>query len=112
VARKEARNRQATFYDKNLRQVSRGAHDAVLIEHAVLAECTVDDTAQTGVRCVEIDRTVLVGLVEEGDDLISLFELGDFGARFEDFARAVGGRDDGDVEGEGVFSLFGMIKSR
>jgi hypothetical protein len=50
-------------------------------------------------------------LVKEGDNLISLFKLGDFRARFKDFARAVGGEDNRDVKGEGVFPCIRIVIS-
>jgi hypothetical protein len=50
-----------------------------------------------------------MGLVEEGDDLISLFELGDFGTRFEDFARASEAGTTGTLRGKGYFPCMRIV---
>ena len=89
-------------------KVGGGADDAVLVEDAVLAEGTVENTAEAGGGAAVVDGTGLVVLVEEGDDLVAPLELGDLGANLEDLTGTIGAGNDGEVEGEGVHALFSV----
>lgn len=87
-------------------KVGGGADDAVLVEDAVLAESAVENTAEAGGGAAGVDGTGLVGLVEEGDDLVTLLPLGDLGADGEDLTGTIGAGNDGEVEREGVHALW------
>lgn len=86
-------------------EVVGGFDEAVLVERAVLAEGAVKHTAQAGLARGLGHGAELVALVEEGGDAASLLPAGDLGPDGDDLAGAVGGGDDGEVQGEGVHSL-------
>lgn len=86
-------------------EVLGGLDKTVLVENTVLAQSTVNDTTETGLSSGDVDRTVLVTLVEQGSHLVTLLELRDLGSDFNDLTSTVGTWDDREVEGEGVHSL-------
>lgn len=49
-----------------------------------------------------VDLAILVTLVEEGRDLVTLLELGNLGSDFHNFTRAIRARDNGETESEWV----------
>ena len=83
-------------------EVGRHGHEALLVVGAVLLQGAVDGAADAGADALEVERACEVALVEEGEDFVALLEAGHAGADGFDYARAVGGGDDGDVQGEGV----------
>ena len=70
-----------------------------------MPEGAVEGAAETRVDVRECDGAGEVGLVEEGEDPVALFEAGDAGAGGDDGAGAVGGGDNGEGDGEGIFAL-------
>lgn len=79
-----------------------------LLERTVLAKCTVKHTAKTGTQDCQGDRAGLVGLVEEGQDLVAGLELTDAGTNCLDGTCTIRARDDGVFDTKGVFSLIGQ----
>lgn len=89
----------------NVVEVRGGADNAVLVEDAVLAEGAVENTAEARGGGASVDVAELVPLVEEGGDLVALLPLGDLGADGNNLTGAIGGGNDGEVDGEGVLAL-------
>jgi hypothetical protein len=87
-----------------LQEIEVGGHgdEAVLVVGAVLLKGAVDGAADSRADALEVERAREVALVEEGEDFVALLEARDAGADGFDYTGAVGGGDDGDVQGEGV----------
>lgn len=83
-------------------EVGGHGHEALLVVGAVLLQGAVDGAADAGADALEVERAREVALVEEGEDFVALLEASHAGADGFDYARAVGGGDNGDVQGEGV----------
>jgi hypothetical protein len=83
-------------------EVGGHGHEALLVVGAVLLQGAVDGAADAGADALEVERAREVALVEEGEDFVALLEASHAGADGFNHARAVGGGDDGHVQGEGV----------
>lgn len=84
---------------------------AILIKDTILAESTVDNTTKTRAGSLVIDGTILVTLVEQSDDLVTLLELGDLGSGVNHLTGTIGARDDGEVQRKRIFTLQPSRKS-
>lgn len=87
-------------------QVGWGFDESTFIENRILAQSTVDCAAQTCGCGMWVDLAILVTLVEEGCNLIALFELGDLGSDFNNLTRAIRARNNGETESEWVCALL------
>jgi hypothetical protein len=98
--------RSKTRADKSaaLQEVEVGRHgdEALLVESAVLLESAINGAANAGLDGDVVERAREVALVEEGEDFVALLEAGHAGADGFDHTGAVGGGDDGGLQGEGV----------
>ena len=63
---------QSGSFDKV--EVAGQSDESFLIEGSVLLESPIDDTASPGSDNVRVDRSRKMGLVEEGDDLVTSLE--------------------------------------
>ena len=79
--------------------------ETVLVEGTVLAEGTVNNTTKTRAGTAAIDRAVLVLLVEQSDNLVTLLELGHLGASLDNLTGTIGARNNGEVERKGILAL-------
>ena len=75
-------------------------------EGAILTQRTIQSTTKPGGSVRSFDRTSKMGLVEESEDFVSFLESGDSRAGSNDSASAVGCRNYGEANGEGVFALW------
>ena len=83
-------------------EVGRHGDEALLVESAVLLEGAINGAADAGLDGDVIERAREVALVEESEDFVALLEAGHAGADGFDHTGAVGGGDDGGLQGEGV----------
>lgn len=78
---------------------------AIFVKGTILTQRPINGTSKTCTGVVQSDIAGQVGLIEEGEDRIALFEASDAGTGGYNSASAIGGRDSGKGDWEGVFAL-------
>jgi hypothetical protein len=86
-------------------EVLRRLHNTLFIEHAVLAKGAINYTTQASFARVDVNIAKLVALVEDSGDTVTLLELGNLGADFDDFASAIRACYYGQLKREWIFIL-------
>lgn len=86
-------------------EVLRALDETVLVEGTVLTEGSINNTTKTRAGTAAIDRAVLVLLVEQSDNLVTLLELSHLGASLDNLTGTIGARNNREVERKGILAL-------